>query len=279
MPVDALSRVVAWGDDTADVIVGSRYSTYVNGYGGDDILRGGARRDGLEGGKGDDTLIGGGGDDVLQGGGDDDRLIGGEGNDYLYGGAGADTLTGGDGDDVYWVDHSGEVIREGAGRGIDTVSSSVTFTLSNGLENLTLQGSRNIDGAGNAVANVVIGNAGRNVLDGDRGADTLTGGEGRDVFAFSTTLGGSNVDVITDFSAGDRIRLDSSVFTGLSAGGLGPGKFVVGAEAQDVNDRIIYDPTTGALSFDVDGAGGAAAVTFAILQGAPTLASTDFVIV
>ena len=272
-------RIILWGDAGHDTIVGSAYADFINGYGGDDVLRGAGGNDYLEGQDGRDSLYGGDGDDMLSGGGDADRLIGGDGNDILIGGAGADTMSGGFGDDTYYVDDVADVILEGAGRGTDTVISTVSWTLSNGLENLSLRGSANIDGTGNAAANVIIGNAGRNVLDGGRGADTLTGGEGRDTFLFSTPLGPTNVDVISDFSAGDRIRLDSSVFTGLTAGGLGPGKFVVGTEAQDANDRIIYDSMTGTLSFDVDGAGGAAAVTFAILQGAPTLSSTDFVIV
>ncbi|MEZ5960028.1 MAG: hypothetical protein R3C30_06320 [Hyphomonadaceae bacterium] len=46
--------------------------------------------------------------------------------------------------------------------GIDTVISSVTRNLTANLENLTLTGSANINGAGNALNNVVIGNDGAN---------------------------------------------------------------------------------------------------------------------
>lgn len=279
LPDDALNTIVLWGDETADSIVGSSYSDYLDGYGGDDLLKGGDGADGLEGRAGADTLAGGGGDDFLLGNVDADSLTGGDGNDTLNGGAGADTMKGGDGDDLYYVDDAADVVHDGAGRGTDRVSASVSCTLGAGLENLTLTGSADIDGTGNASANVIAGGEGRNVLDGGRGADTLTGGEGRDLFAFSSTLEETNVDHLTDFGEGDRLRLDSSVFSGFAAGGLGPGKFVLGTEAQDANDRVVYDAATGSLWFDRDGSGEAAAVLFAILDGAPELTSRDFVIV
>jgi Ca2+-binding RTX toxin-like protein len=51
-------------------------------------------------------------------------LTGNANNNVLDGGAGADTMTGGAGDDTYVVDHTGDVITEYVGQGIDTIQSS-----------------------------------------------------------------------------------------------------------------------------------------------------------
>jgi Ca2+-binding RTX toxin-like protein len=108
-------------------------------------------------------------------------LSGGDGDDTLIGGGGNDTLSGGQGNDTFVVDSASDVVNENAGQGTDTVQSSVTHTLGNNVENLTLTGSAAIDGTGNALANVLIGNAGSNTLGGGAGDDTLRGGEGNDI--------------------------------------------------------------------------------------------------
>jgi len=69
--------------------------------------------------------------------------------------------------------------------GIDEVRSSVDFTLGSHLENLTLTGTADIDGAGNSLDNLLLGNAGANLLRGGKGNDTLNGGGGIDGAIFS----------------------------------------------------------------------------------------------
>jgi hypothetical protein len=49
--------------------------------------------------------------------------------------------------------------------------------------------------------------------------------------------------------------------------------------AQDADDRIVYKTTTGALFYDADGVGGAAAVQFAVLDNHAALTKADFVVV
>ena len=91
------------------------------------------------------------------------------GDDTLSGGAGADTLIGGTGNDTYVVDNVGEVVTEQLNEGLDTVQSSVSYTLSANVENLTLTGTGALNATGNSLANTLTGNTGANVLHGARG--------------------------------------------------------------------------------------------------------------
>ncbi len=138
---------------------------------------------------GNDSLTGGPGNDIINGGAGNDTLIGGAGNDTLNGGTGADSMVGGTGNDTYYVDNTGDRIIENANEGIDTVRSTITYTLGNNLENLILQGSGNINGTGNTLNNRITGNSGNNRLNGEAGNDTLIGGAGND-----TLNGGSGAD-------------------------------------------------------------------------------------
>ena len=97
-------------------------------------------------------------------------------------GAGADTMAGGLGNDTYVVDNVGDVVIENASEGTDTVLAAISYTLGANVENLTLTGSANINGTGNALANILTGNSGDNVLDGGAGADTMAGGLGNDTY-------------------------------------------------------------------------------------------------
>ena len=113
-------------------------------------------------------------------------LTGNAANNILDGGAGVDSLIGGAGDDTYVIDSATDTITENANEGIDTVLSSVGFTLGGNVENLTLSGESNIDGSGNALNNRVTGNGGKNTLNGGGGIDTLVGGGGDDTYVVDT---------------------------------------------------------------------------------------------
>ncbi|KQP75794.1 hypothetical protein ASF60_23195 [Methylobacterium sp. Leaf113] len=208
------------------------------------------------------------------------RLFGYDGADKLDGKAGADKMYGGFGNDTYVVDSTGDVVTEFADEGMDRVLSSVSYTLGGNVENLSLASSAALSGTGNVLANSIVGNAGANLLDGKFGADTLTGGAGADTFAFSTALGSGNVDRITDFVAlDDTIQLDGTMFTGLAGGALVAAAFKdLSTSAVDGDDRILYDRTTGRLSYDTDGSGSGAAVQFAVLDNKAVITAADFVV-
>ncbi|MCH8614981.1 SGNH/GDSL hydrolase family protein [Sphingomonas sp. SM33] len=185
----------------------------------------------------------------------------------------------------YFVTHSSAVILERAGEGTDTVFSSVSYVLQPEasielLRTASDGGTPSINLTGNGLAQTIVGNAGNNIIEGKSGADSLWGLAGNDKFAFSTPLGPANVDRIYDFNAvDDTILLEDTIFYGLSVGALTVGAFVAGASAQQADDRVIYDPLTGSLYFDPDGAGGVAQIQFATLSSSLTISAADFVVV
>lgn len=150
-----------------------------------------------------------------------DSLVGTDGADTLNGLAGADTMAGGLGDDLYQVDNVGDVVRENAGAGIDTVVSTITYGLGANLENLILAGTGAINGTGNALDNVLTGNAAANVLDGGAGADIMIGGLGDDTYMVDNVgdkvvedLNGGLDTVVTSINYTLSDNVENAVLTG-----------------------------------------------------------------
>jgi Ca2+-binding RTX toxin-like protein len=213
-----------------------------------------------------------------------DLLIGSSGANVLNGLAGVDRMIGDDGNDTYYVDNTDDVVVEANADvigGTDVVYSSASYTLSANVETLRVNAATDINATGNDIGNLIVGGAGRNVLNGMGGNDTLTGGAGVDIFAFTTAPNATaNVDRITDFVvADDTISLENAVFTKLTATGtLSGAYFRIGTAALDSNDYILYDPTTGALSYDADGNGAGQAVRIAVLGTNLALTTADFLV-
>jgi Ca2+-binding RTX toxin-like protein len=83
-------------------------------------------------------------------------------------------MIGGAGNDTYVVDNTGDVVTETSALAseIDTVQSSISYTLGANVERLTLTGAAAINATGNALNNVLTGNSAANVLAGGGGDDT-----------------------------------------------------------------------------------------------------------
>ncbi|WP_017294027.1 calcium-binding protein [Geminocystis herdmanii] len=241
------------------------------------------------------VIRGNSGNNRLNGGDGNDTLIGGAGNDTLSGGTGADSMVGGTGDDLYGVDNPSDVIIELANQGIDTVNSSITYTLGANLENLTLTGTANISGTGNTLNNVIRGNSGNNILTGGAGNDTLTGGGGNDTLiggtGNDTLTGGSGNDFfrfnspsegndrITDFNVtDDTLQVLGSGF-GLTVGTLLSTQFTIGSSATTSAHRFFYNNSNGGLFFDADGSGPTSAVPIATLNSGLAMTNADIVVI
>ncbi|MBY6243938.1 carbohydrate-binding domain-containing protein [Methylosinus sp. Sm6] len=218
-----------YGGSGADTLIGDGSSNLLRGGAGADVLDGRAGVDTadyrdkkasvavtLNGATSASVKIGGVAEDTIRnieniyGGSGADTLIGDGLSNLLRGGAGADILDGGAGVDA--ADYSDK-------------TSSVAVTL-NGATNAsvkiggvaedTIRNIENIYGGsgadtliGDSSANLLSGGEGDDILTGAGGADQLTGGFGSDTFVFAPAFG---QDIITDFSADDRLRIDVAMF-------------------------------------------------------------------
>ncbi len=231
----------ATGNTGANVLTGNSGINTLTGNDGNDTLIGGAGADVLVGGNGNDaasyvtaatgitaslltpnTNTGDAAGDSyttiesLTGSNFDDVLTGNTAANTLNGGVGNDTLVGGTGDDTYVIDQAGDVVTETSNQGIDSVQSSISYTLGANLENLSLTGSSNLTGTGNSLENQIFGNAGANTLSGGDGNDILIGGVGAD-----SLVGGNGSDTASYVNAAAGLTaslLSSASNTGDAAG-------------------------------------------------------------
>ena len=144
-------------------------------------------------------------------------LYGSDGSETLDARNGDQLLIGGDGEDYYIVDGAGDQIIESGLDGpeiddvqIDRVDSSVSWTLSDNLDVLTLTGNAAIDGTGNGRDNIIGGNAAANVLDGAGGVDKMLGGDGNDTYHVDN-LGDRAIETEVDIVKGGTDVVIASV--------------------------------------------------------------------
>ena len=262
-----------------DRLTGDAGNNVIDGGAGNDFLIGGAGGDALNGGDGIDTvsyaaaagavsvnlatgkgvgsdasgdtldqvenLIGSGSSDLLVGSNVANRFEAGAGDDTLDGGVGADTLIGSLGDDVYVVDNSGDQVIEAFEEGTDSVRSSISYALTDNVENLELTGSGDTSGIGNVLANNIKGNTGNNLLDGGSGADTMVGGAGDDTYRVESTgdlviedEGGGTDSVISSISYKLTANVENLTLTG-SANLTGIGNELANQITGNAGDNLI----------------------------------------
>jgi Ca2+-binding RTX toxin-like protein len=107
------------------------------------------------------------------------------GNDTLTSNTGVDTLVGGTvsgANDLFVVNNASDVVTVGSTHGTDTIQSSVSYTTSSNVANLTLIGTANLSGTGNSLSDVLTANAGNDTLTAGTGVATMNGGSGNDIF-------------------------------------------------------------------------------------------------
>jgi len=284
----------AGGIDTV-TITGNAFSSYTLGDGLENAvvssataikLTGNFKANTLTGGQGADTIDGLGGDDTLMGGDGNDTLYGGTGNDVLDGGWGTNLLYGGIGNETYIIATSLSKVIENANEGLDTVRSSISYALTDNVENLVLTDSAK-NATGNALANTITGNNGDNRIDGLAGADTMAGKGGNDAYivdnASDKVLEGADqgtdaVYASVSFVLGSNVENIQLMGTGaINATGNGGANWQGGNDADNVlsgdggNDILVgkggNDTLLGGMGADyLTGGTGADTFSFASLS-------------
>ena len=196
------------GNDTMDGGAGYDRVDYASSTSGAKVTLGGTgtgtAQDGL---GGTDTLIN---IEAVRGSDFNDVLTGSDTGVFesFEGRAGNDTIDGKGGEDR--IDYSGDpgavYVNMVTGLAQDGFGGTDTFW---NVERVR----------GSAMGDTLIGSAGNDLLEGYGGNDTLTGGAGNDIFIFARP--GQGVDLITDFAAGDTIRIDTLLSTATPTAGNG----------------------------------------------------------
>lgn len=214
-------------------------------------LQANSGNDTLTAGSGSDSLFGGPGNDMLIGGSGDDLLVGGAGSDTFVAGLGIDTLLAGSGDNTFIINSAQDLIQVNGPSGSNTVESSVSYVLGQGLDTLELTGSSNLKGQGNAGAsNELQANSGNDTLIAGSGSDTLIGGSGND-----TLVAGSGNDTLIAGSGTDLLEGGAGNTTYVLDSGFGQAEIEPGSESGVIQfgDGIAPSDLTVGLTTDSNG--------------------------
>jgi trimeric autotransporter adhesin len=131
-------------------------------------------------------------------------LVGNDGNDTLIAGSGVADLIGGEGADLFIINSTADIVSNPnylTSSGVDTIQSSVGYTLPDHINVLVLTGTASLVAAGNNQADSIVGNAGADTLQAGVGNDTLVAGSG-----LATLIGALGNDTFVINNTGDVIR-------------------------------------------------------------------------
>jgi Hemolysin-type calcium-binding repeat (2 copies). len=261
------------GDDDISVTPGeaTNGADSITTFAGKDTIESGSGDDTIDSGSGQDNISSGADDDSVRAGADVDYIDGGGGNDTIDGGAGADFMIGNFGNDTYIVDNIGDSITEySAQDGVDTVRSSVSYTLGQYLEHLSLTGTNAINGAGNSLANSIFGNGAANRLQGFQSNDTLNGNAGNDTLegggGADSLVGGLGNDSLVGIVGTDTLRGGAGNDT--LSGGLSADTFAFDTLTNGVIENDLITDYSKAEGDRIDlPNGGASIASFAVIAG------------
>ena len=280
-----VSTIRLTGNDFVNAIIGDDGANVLDGKGGSDIMTGRSGNDIYFVDNASDSVIeaSGGGVDtvrtsvsyVLQAGQEIETvrvdpetgttainltgnefantLVGNDGANILDGGTGADILSGRGGDDLYYVDNSGDDVREAIKGGVDTIYTTVSYTLQAGSEVEIVRlvpdsSTQALNLTGNEFANTLVGNDGANILDGKGGVDTLSGRGGDDTYYVD-----SSADDVRESVGGGMDTIFTSVNFVLGAGKevetlQASGTGVVNITANEFSNTVIGNQASNQLN-------------------------------
>ncbi len=121
---------------------------------------------------------------------------------------------------------------------------------------------------------------GNDWLYGGARRDFLFGGAGADNFVFAAAspwfAHDQGVDRVFDFTPGEDHIVIGGAFITKNVTPFDADAFAEGRIATDQNDRVLYNPRSGAVFYDADGAGGLAAIKLAKIDKHLDLSADDF---
>lgn len=146
------------------------------GGSGNNVIMAGNGNNTIYAGSGNSVVYANNGDNLLVGGLGRNALIAGNGNNTLMDGGGRADMYAGTGNNTFVVANALSIVTAKEGAGINTVKTSVNWTLGDNLDILWGHGRNALTLTGNALDNQIIGTG---------AADTLAGGAGNDTLADS----------------------------------------------------------------------------------------------